>query len=80
MFMFSKRKISIVLALNTLIGLCSAQNPFITHPDVEPVLDWDKVNPFRRSICVDYLYYNEDGTIKEVIPTKEGVEAIKNNE
>ncbi|MDR1505262.1 MAG: family 43 glycosylhydrolase [Prevotella sp.] len=25
-----------------------------------------------RSICVDKLYYNTDGTIKKVIPTKEG--------
>lgn len=27
-------------------------------------------HPFRRSICFDKLYYNQDGTIKEVIPTK----------
>ncbi len=32
-----------------------------------------KYYQWRRSICVDYLYYNEDGTIKKVIPTKEGV-------
>lgn len=31
---------------------------------------------FRRSICVDYLYYNEDGTIQQVIPTREGVKAV----
>jgi len=30
---------------------------------------------FRRSVCVDYLYYNEDGTIKEVIPTKKGIQS-----
>ena len=23
----------------------------------------------HRSVCVDYLYYNEDGTIREVQPT-----------
>ena len=33
---------------------------------------------YRRSICADYLYYNADGTIKQVIPTKEGVAQIKN--
>ena len=33
---------------------------------------------YRRSICADYLYYNSDGTIKQVIPTKEGVAQIKN--
>jgi arabinoxylan arabinofuranohydrolase len=32
-----------------------------------------KYRPYRRSICVDRLYYNEDGTIQEVIPTREGV-------
>ncbi len=35
------------------------------------------IHPFRRSICVDYLYYNPDGTIKQVIPTKEGVKKIE---
>lgn len=28
---------------------------------------------FHRSICIDYLYYNADGTIKRVIMTTEGV-------
>ena len=32
-----------------------------------------KYRPFRRSICVDRLYYNEDGSIRKVIPTKKGV-------
>jgi len=50
---------------------------FQQHPEVEAVLDWDKLNPFRRSICVDYLYYNEDGTIREVVPSREGVSAIE---
>jgi len=31
---------------------------------------------WRRSVCVDYLYYNEDGTIRKVIPTKTGVQQI----
>lgn len=30
----------------------------------------------RRSVCVDYLYYNPDDTIKRVIMTTEGVEAV----
>ena len=29
---------------------------------------------FRRSVCIDYLHYNEDGTLKRVIMTTEGVE------
>ncbi len=32
---------------------------------------------FRRSVCIDYLYYNPDGTIKRVVMTTEGVEAAE---
>jgi beta-xylosidase len=32
---------------------------------------------YRRSICLDYLYYNSDGTIKEVIQTTSGVKPVK---
>ncbi len=28
---------------------------------------------FRRSVCIDRLYYNEDGTMKRVIMTSEGI-------
>ena len=31
---------------------------------------------FRRSVCIDYLYYNPDGTMKRVIMTTEGVEPV----
>jgi beta-xylosidase len=49
---------------------------FENNPEVEPVLNWDGINPFRRSICVDDLYYNDDGTIQKVEKTKEGVDPI----
>ena len=29
---------------------------------------------FRRSVCVDKLYYNEDGTMKRIIMTSEGIQ------
>ena len=36
------------------------------------------INPhggsFRRSVCIDYLYYNPDGTIKRIVMTTEGVD------
>lgn len=32
---------------------------------------------YRRSICLENLYYNEDGTIKKVEQTKEGVKKAK---
>ena len=28
---------------------------------------------YRRSVCIDYLYYNPDGTIKRVVQTTEGI-------
>jgi beta-xylosidase len=32
---------------------------------------------FHRSVCIDYLYYNPDGTMKRVVMTSEGVPAAK---
>jgi len=49
---------------------------FKNTPNVKPVLDWESANPFRRSICVDYLHYNKDGTIKKVKPTKSSISQI----
>jgi len=31
---------------------------------------------YHRSVCIDYLYYNEDGTIKRILMTDEGVDKI----
>lgn len=54
---------------------------FENHPEVERKFGWTEgVHPFRRSVCVDELFYNEDGTIQQVRPTKEGVEKIQTNE
>ena len=32
---------------------------------------------FRRSVCIDELFYNKDGTLKRVVMTSEGVRAAK---
>ncbi|WP_345785676.1 glycoside hydrolase family 43 protein [Pelagicoccus sp. SDUM812003] len=32
---------------------------------------------FRRSVCIDYLHYNEDGTLKRVVMTTEGVDPVE---
>lgn len=32
---------------------------------------------FRRSVCIDELYYNKDGSIKRIIMTSEGVKPVK---
>ena len=53
---------------------------FANHPNETPKFGWGHEgsnHPFRRSVCVDRLYYNEDGTIMQVKPTKKGVGEIK---
>ena len=50
---------------------------FRNHPGDDPDRGWEGVHPFRRSICVDSLFYNEDGSIQQVIPTSGGVERIE---
>jgi beta-xylosidase len=32
---------------------------------------------YRRSVCIDYLYYNPDGTMKTIVMTSAGVEPAK---
>ncbi len=31
---------------------------------------------FRRGVCIDYLYYNPDGSIQKVVQTKQGVKPV----
>lgn len=45
--------------------------------DTKPTEEEKEFRYFRRSIAVDRLYYNKDGTIRKVIPTREGVEEVK---
>jgi hypothetical protein len=42
---------------------------FIYHNGVIPT----EGGSFRRSVCVDRLYYNPDGTMKCVVMTSEGI-------
>lgn len=62
-------------------------NSFTTHPGI---IDYKGQSYFfyhngslptggsyRRSICVDYMYYNPDGTIQKIVQTSEGVKAAK---
>jgi arabinoxylan arabinofuranohydrolase len=62
-------------------------NSYTTHPGVvEFKGQWymfyhngaikrpvDGGGSFRRSVCIDYLYYNPDGTIKPVVQTTQGI-------
>ena len=65
----------------------NVENSFTTHPGI---IDYKGKSYFfyhngalptggsyRRSVCVDYMYYNEDGTIQKIIQTKEGVKPVK---
>ena len=65
----------------------NVKNSFTTHPGI---IDYKGKSYFfyhngslptggsyRRSVCVDYMYYNEDGTIQKIVQTTEGVKKIK---
>ncbi|RPD51861.1 glycoside hydrolase family 43 protein [Paracnuella aquatica] len=62
-------------------------NSFTTHPGI---LDYKGKSYFfyhngalptggsyRRSICIDYMYYNPDGTIQKIVQTAEGVKPVR---
>ena len=38
---------------------------------------WNGGTKFRRNTSLEYLYYNDDGTIQEIYATQEGVQKIK---
>ncbi len=40
------------------------------------VQDWNGGTKKRRNTCIEYMYYNEDGTIKEIYSTVEGVSKV----
>ena len=64
-----------------------ARNSFTIHPGVVDFKghtylfyhngtlnrDGQRGQSLRRSVCVDELFFNEDGTIKEVVQTQEGI-------
>jgi beta-xylosidase len=67
--------------LNEIPGNCMTNRPciiefkgrwyFIYHNGALP-----SGGSHRRSVCMEYLYYNEDDTIKRIIMTSEGVKAL----
>ena len=68
--------------VNEIAGNCVTNSPaildfkgksyFIYHNGGLP-----EGGSYRRSVCIDYLYYNPDGTIKRVIMSSEGIEPVK---
>ncbi|WP_205514614.1 glycoside hydrolase family 43 protein [Longitalea arenae] len=67
--------------INEIAGNCKTNSPaildykgktyFIYHNGGLPA-----GGSHRRSVCIDYMYFNVDGTIKKIIMTSEGVEAV----
>jgi hypothetical protein len=68
--------------INEIAGNCKTNSPaildfkdktyFIYHNGGLP-----EGGSHRRSVCIDYLYFNEDGSIKKIVMTSEGVGSVK---
>lgn len=68
--------------VNELAGNCETNRPatldfkgnsyFFYHNGALP-----NGGSHRRSVCVDLMYYNGDGTIKKVVMSSEGIEPVK---
>jgi beta-xylosidase len=67
--------------LNELAGNCETNRPAIIEFKGQSYFFYhtgalEDGGSHRRSVCVDYLYYNADDTMKRVIMTSEGVQAV----
>ena len=68
--------------INEIAGNCKTNSPavldfkgetyFIYHNGALPA-----GGSHRRSVCIDYMYFNEDGTIQKIVMTSEGVAAVQ---
>jgi beta-xylosidase len=67
--------------LNEIAGNCVTNRPCIVEFKARHYFFYHNGSlpqggSHRRSVCIDHLYYNTDGTIKRVIMTSEGVERL----
>jgi len=67
--------------LNEIAGNCETNRPAIVDFKGKSYFFYhngglDGGGSHRRSVCIDYLYYNTDGTIKRVVMTSEGVQLV----
>jgi arabinoxylan arabinofuranohydrolase len=53
-------------------------NADLALKNIPPDSEERKYVQWRRSVCIDYLYYNENGTIQKVEQTKQGVKPLIN--
>lgn len=68
--------------LNELVGNCETNRPGIIDYKGQSYFFYHNGGlkdggSRRRSVCVDYLHYNPDGTMQRVVMTSEGVNAAK---
>ena len=67
--------------LNEIAGNSATNSPFILDFKSNSYFIYhngglSEGGSYSRSVCIDYLYYNPDGTIKKVMMTSEGVEPV----
>ncbi len=65
--------------LNELAGNCNTNHQSIIEFNDTPYFIYHTGGlptggSFRRSVCVDRLYYNEDGSIKKIVMTSKGIQ------
>ena len=65
--------------LNELAGNCATNRPAIADFNGRSLFIYHNGGlkdggSHRRSVCMDELFYNEDGSMKRVIMTSEGVQ------
>ena len=65
-------------AHNSVLQIPGHDEWYIVYHRINPAyLDRDRGPGFHRQVCIDHLYFNDDGTIRRVTPTQEGVEPVK---
>ncbi|HEY9004829.1 glycoside hydrolase family 43 protein [Ohtaekwangia sp.] len=67
--------------LNELAGNCITNRPAIIDFKEQSYFFYHNGGlknggSHRRSVCIDYLYYNDDRTIKRIVMTSEGVKSV----
>lgn len=68
--------------LNEIAGNCETNRPAILHFNGQSYLFYHngalrEGGSHRRSVCIDYLHYNADGTIQKAIMTSEGIHRLE---
>jgi beta-xylosidase len=68
--------------LNEIAGNCQTNSPALIHFKGQTYFIYHNGGlpgggSYRRSVCIDHLYYNPDGTMQRVKMTSEGVSGVR---